>query len=70
MRQISFSMIRPANDAILAVCSRMASKDLPRARRLADLIAPGEIEKKPFGLGLMAQAAGRVGQTRRAGVAG
>ncbi len=56
IRRMSFALIRPANTYVLAVCSRMATMDLPRAARLADLITPGEIEKKPFAFGLMAQA--------------
>ena len=61
-------MIRPANTYVLAVCSRMATKDLPRARRLADLITPGEIEKKPFALGLMAQALAATDKTAALGL--
>lgn len=48
--------IRVFNNSILSICSKMAAVDLPRARRLADLVAGGEIEKQPYALGLMAQA--------------
>jgi hypothetical protein len=53
---MSFALVRPANESIVAVCTKMAAKDLTRARRISEMITPGEIEKKPFSLGLMAQA--------------
>ena len=48
--------VRVVDSSVLAMCWRMASRDLPRARSLTDLIASGEIELKPFALGLMAKA--------------
>jgi hypothetical protein len=56
VRRISFTLVRPANEYILAVCARMAPADLPRARRLTELITVDELVLKPHALGLMAQA--------------
>jgi 5-hydroxyisourate hydrolase-like protein (transthyretin family) len=56
LRQMSFAAIRPADNYVLAACARMAVKDPERARRLTELIAPGEIELKPYALGLIAEA--------------
>jgi hypothetical protein len=58
LRQMSNSpsVVLDTNTYALAICFRMATKDLPRALRLADMIAPGEIEMKAFAMGLMAEA--------------
>jgi Carboxypeptidase regulatory-like domain len=58
LRRVSSSapLVRVVDDYVLAVCSRMASRDLARARSFTDLIANGEIELKPFAVGLMAKA--------------
>ena len=46
----------PANTCVVAVCARMAPADLPRARRLVDLITEDERVLKAYALGLMAGA--------------
>ena len=48
--------MRPANTYVVAVCARMAPADLPRARRLVDLITEDERVLKAYALGLMAGA--------------
>ena len=53
---LSESSVRVVDSDVLAMCWTMAIRDLPRARRLTDLIAAGEIELKPYALGLLARA--------------
>jgi len=48
--------VRVIDTNVLAVCWKMARRDLPRAKSLTELIADSEIELKPFALGLMAKA--------------
>lgn len=52
----SASFARTVDEHLLAVCWRMASRDLPRARSLTNLISDGQIELKAFALGLMAKS--------------
>jgi len=52
----SASFASTVDDYVLPVCWRMASRDLSRARSLTDLIGNGQIELKPFALGLMAKS--------------
>src|SRR6185437_11261389 len=34
LRRVSFTLVRPANTYVVAVCARMATADRPRARKL------------------------------------
>ena len=56
VRLMSFTLPRPANEFVMAVCERMAPADLPRARKLVDLITDDERVLRPYALGLMAGA--------------
>jgi protocatechuate 3,4-dioxygenase beta subunit len=56
VRLISFTLPRPANGFVQAVCVRMAPADLPHARKLVDLITNDERVLRPYTLGLMASA--------------
>lgn len=56
LRRVTFTLVRPANNHVVAVCARMAPADLPRARRLLDLITEDERVLRAYALGLMAEA--------------
>jgi protocatechuate 3,4-dioxygenase beta subunit len=56
LHRLSFALVRPANTYIVAVCARMAPADLPRARKLVDLITQDERVLEAYALGLMAGA--------------
>jgi protocatechuate 3,4-dioxygenase beta subunit len=56
LRRVTFTLVRPANTYVVAICARMATADLPRARELLDLITEDERVLKAYALGLMAQS--------------